>query len=62
MMEECISSKSTKLLERALNVKEVCERLIFQIQAEENQIDWKLFKKRQFAFKAQKRNDEHYIK
>jgi len=52
MMEECIDAKSTGLLERALNIQEICEELIFKTQAEENQIDWKTFRKRQFAKKT----------
>jgi len=52
MMEECINEKSTGLLERALSIQEICEELIFKIQAEEGQIDWKTFRKRQFAKKT----------
>jgi len=56
MMEECIYSKSTELLERAFDIKEVCESLIIQVQAEESQIDWKTFRKRQFAGKRTRNN------
>jgi len=49
MMEECISTKSTELLERVSDIKEVCEGLFIQVQAEESQIDWKTLKKREIA-------------